>query len=204
MALDAHENIEFLLFNPSRSRQSAFRRSFELVFKYVSAARRMHNKNWIVNGAMAIVGGRNIGDAYFDAATVANFRDADVALTGPTVSEAAAIFERYWTSEPSVGIRTLHPVQRSYLGKLEVRLERVFQTKQAQLHLARTCGSEVAAKDEDGFVVVGRAACRARASDAFDAAFAMIRAKHAALTLTSRHAAKWVLATSARMTILVD
>jgi putative cardiolipin synthase len=66
--------------------------------------RRMHNKAFIVDGAGAVVGGRNIGDEYFDASGDVNFRDLDVLLIGPVVAEVATIFDRYWNSDPSVPI----------------------------------------------------------------------------------------------------
>ena len=85
LALNTHPNIEVRLFNPSRSRTSSTRRGIELVVRYFSATRRMHNKCWIVDGRVAIVGGRNVGDAYFGAATGASFSDIDVLLTGRAV-----------------------------------------------------------------------------------------------------------------------
>ena len=40
---------------------------------------RMHNKAWIADNRVAIVGGRNIGDEYFGASPHSNFSDLDVA-----------------------------------------------------------------------------------------------------------------------------
>jgi cardiolipin synthase C len=67
---------------------------------------RMHNKAWIGDGELLIGGGRNIGDAYFDASSQFNFRDLDLAVTGPAVSQATAVFERYWTD------RRVRPIER--------------------------------------------------------------------------------------------
>src|SRR5690554_1010415 len=74
-ALDTHPNIAVRLFNPSRARHGGLRRGIEMVLRFFSVTRRMHNKAWIVDGRLAIVGGRNIGDAYFGAAETSNFRD---------------------------------------------------------------------------------------------------------------------------------
>ena len=49
--------------------------------------RRMHNKTFIVDGQVAIIGGRNIGDEYFDAAEDTKFTDIDVLTVGPVVPE---------------------------------------------------------------------------------------------------------------------
>ena len=74
LALNTHPKIEVRLFNPSRSRTSPTRRGIELVVRYFSATRRMHNKCWIVDGRVAIVGGRNVGDEYFGASTGTSFQ----------------------------------------------------------------------------------------------------------------------------------
>ena len=125
LALDSHPNIDVRLFNPSRYRTSAFRRNVEIVLGFVTASRRMHNKSWIVDGKIAIVGGRNIGDAYFDAAETANFQDVDAFTTGKCVAEAQAIFDQYWNSGASVPIQMLHKVRRPKLKRLRRKLETV-------------------------------------------------------------------------------
>lgn len=66
MALDAHPNIELRLYNPFRNRQG-LARLFEMVHRVFSLNYRMHNKAWIADGRVAVVGGRNIGEAYFSA-----------------------------------------------------------------------------------------------------------------------------------------
>src|SRR5690606_6073243 len=68
LSLDSHANVEVRVFNPCWNRIGSLQRGFELLFRAWSATRRMHNKAWIADGRLAIVGGRNIGDAYFDAA----------------------------------------------------------------------------------------------------------------------------------------
>jgi putative cardiolipin synthase len=97
-ALDSHPNIEVRLFNPSRTLPGALARGIELTLRAVHATRRMHNKAWIADGRIAIIGGRNIGDAYFDAAETTNFRDMDVLMIGSAVDQTAAHFDRFWNS----------------------------------------------------------------------------------------------------------
>lgn len=58
--------------------------------------RRMHNKSYTVDGVVTLVGGRNIGDAYFGAGEEPLFSDLDVMAIGPVVGEVAEDFERYW------------------------------------------------------------------------------------------------------------
>ena len=108
LALNSHPNIELRLFNPSGMRNSRILRGLEMVARLFAMTRRMHNKAWIADGKVAIVGGRNIGDAYFDRADT-NFRDLDVLLLGPAVEQTAAIFERYWRCEMAKPVHVLNP-----------------------------------------------------------------------------------------------
>jgi putative cardiolipin synthase len=97
LALDAHPNVELRLYNPFRNREGPWR-LVEMVQRIFSLNHRMHNKAWIADGRVAVVGGRNIGVQYFDAHENVNFRDLDLLLVGPGVHEASAIFDAYWNS----------------------------------------------------------------------------------------------------------
>src|SRR5690606_29741660 len=94
-SLDSHPLVEVRLFNPTRAREGTVARGVELLLRFLSLNRRMHNKTWIADGRLAIVGGRNIGDEYFDAAPDVNFMDTDVAVVGPAVAQSEAIFDAY-------------------------------------------------------------------------------------------------------------
>jgi putative cardiolipin synthase len=100
--LDAHPNLEIRLFNPFRSRASTVGNLLEFVGSGGRQNRRMHNKLWIVDGRLAIVGGRNIGDEYFGAHDDFNFGDLGVLLAGRAVTECGASFDDYWNSEAVV------------------------------------------------------------------------------------------------------
>lgn len=95
-ALASHPNIQVKLFNPFRLRRW---RALEYLTDFFRLNRRMHNKSFTVDGQVAIVGGRNIGDEYFDAHQEMSFVDLDVMAVGPVASEIANDFERYWRSE---------------------------------------------------------------------------------------------------------
>jgi putative cardiolipin synthase len=72
--------------------------AFEAMGSFSRINRRMHNKSWIADNRIAIVGGRNLGDEYFGASDELNFVDLDFAMVGPIVREASASFDRYWNS----------------------------------------------------------------------------------------------------------
>jgi putative cardiolipin synthase len=106
LALSSHPNIELKLFNPSGVRSRGIARGIEVLLRLFALTRRMHNKAWIADDNLAIVGGRNVGDAYFDAAET-NFRDLDVLMLGPAVQQTAQIFEAFWNCEDAKSIAEL-------------------------------------------------------------------------------------------------
>ncbi|MBA8275085.1 phospholipase D family protein [Escherichia fergusonii] len=91
--LDSHPNIEIRLFNPFSFR---LLRPLGYLTDFARLNRRMHNKSFTVDGVVTLVGGRNIGDAYFGAGEEPLFSDLDVLAVGPVVSDVADDFERYW------------------------------------------------------------------------------------------------------------
>lgn len=100
-ALDAHPWITVKLFNATRWRRfGRLGTALEIAFGGWHLTRRMHNKNWIADGGLAVVGGRNIADEYFglEADGAISFRDLDLVLAGPVARGARQVFERYWTS----------------------------------------------------------------------------------------------------------
>ena len=102
--MDLHPNIEIRLFNPFADRDW---RLFQFAADFERLNHRMHNKAIIVDNALAVIGGRNIGDNYFGIDAQANFRDLDVALVGPVVPKLSRSFDEYWNSEQAVPIGAL-------------------------------------------------------------------------------------------------
>ncbi|MDN5925867.1 MAG: phospholipase D family protein [Hyphomicrobiales bacterium] len=137
LALDSHPNIEIRLFNPARSRANDLRRGVEMALRAFSVTRRMHNKAWITDGRLAIVGGRNIGDAYFGAAELSNFRDMDLMLLGPVVHQAEAVFDDYWNSRVVLPVSSLSVTRKGDLQSLRTRLEDLASSSGAKPYLQR-------------------------------------------------------------------
>ncbi|MEE7548383.1 phospholipase D family protein, partial [Xanthomonas sp. Kuri4-1] len=122
-SLDRHPLIEVRLFNPTRAREGTVMRAVELLLRLVSVNRRMHNKAWIADGRLAVVGGRNVGDEYFDAARETNFMDTDAAVVGPAVAQASGIFDAYWNSRTAVPLAALVQAAPDALQKLRAHLD---------------------------------------------------------------------------------
>ena len=69
--------------------------------------RRMHNKAFVADNQRAVVGGRNIGDEYFDASGDVAFGDLDLVTVGPVVGEVSKAFDSYWNAPMSLPIEAL-------------------------------------------------------------------------------------------------
>jgi len=102
--LDSHPGIEVRIFNPFTRGTS---RLLQFVTRYGSVTRRMHNKSFTVDNQATILGGRNIGDEYFDADSHIAFTDFDVLSIGPVAQEVSASFDHYWNSELSYPVAAL-------------------------------------------------------------------------------------------------
>ena len=88
-------NFEVRLFNPFVFRQI---KVLGYVFDFVRLNRRMHNKSLTADGAVSILGGRNIGDVYFGFPSDLQFIDTDVMVTGKAAADVGADFDQYWRS----------------------------------------------------------------------------------------------------------
>ncbi|MEB0205048.1 phospholipase D family protein [Pseudomonas sp. CCC3.1] len=97
--LAAHPNIQIRLFNPLQlGRSTGVTRAMGRLFNLSRQHRRMHNKLWLADNSAAIVGGRNLGDEYFDAQPDLNFTDIDLLSVGPVAEQLGHSFDQYWNS----------------------------------------------------------------------------------------------------------
>ena len=99
--LSAFPNFEVHLFNPfccNRTGGVAGRYAASIL-DFGRLNHRMHNKLFVADGVMAVIGGRNIADEYFLRSSAANFVDMDAFVMGAAVKELSSIFDRYWNSE---------------------------------------------------------------------------------------------------------
>ncbi|MCP3869739.1 MAG: phospholipase D family protein [Gammaproteobacteria bacterium] len=125
--LDNHPNMEVRLFNPFARNTG---RLTQFVTRFGSVTRRMHNKSFTVDNQAGIIGGRNIGDEYFDANPDFAFTDLDVLVVGPVVKEVSNSFDQYWNNELSYPATRL--LGRSPTDEEHDRLHAVLKTFMAE------------------------------------------------------------------------
>lgn len=108
MHLEQHTNIDVRMFNPFPGGRSA---TWSRILYSLSDIRRinhrMHNKLMVADNALAITGGRNIGDEYFSRDKRSNFIDLDVVVAGPVVPQLSASFDAFWNSKYAYPISSL-------------------------------------------------------------------------------------------------
>ncbi|MEF7616835.1 phospholipase D family protein [Aquincola sp. MAHUQ-54] len=110
LRLTRHPKIEVRLYNPlPAGRFSIVTRVMASLHDIGRINSRMHNKQLVADNALAVTGGRNLGDAYFLQAAEANFVDLDVLVAGPVVQQLSATFDRYWNSELAYPADTIIP-----------------------------------------------------------------------------------------------
>jgi len=98
--LTDHSRIEVRLYNPlPAGRLSTVTKVMASLHDAKRINSRMHNKAFIADNALAVTGGRNLGDPYFIQTEEANFVDLDVLVAGPAVRQLSAMFDRFWNSE---------------------------------------------------------------------------------------------------------
>ncbi len=145
--LNTHPNVEIRLFNPVTGYGGGALAVLTGMFASVRRLnRRMHNKVFIADGRIVVIGGRNLADRYFGISADFGFRDMDALCTGALVAEIAASFDAYWNSDSTrtlraVGIRNRSAAEvarfRNRLAQLGKRRRIAdFEAQQAQTRLA--------------------------------------------------------------------
>jgi putative cardiolipin synthase len=150
IALDAHQNVEIRIFNPFAYRgHSTLRRSLEFLFNAARLDYRMHNKLLVADNSVALIGGRNIGNQYFQMDPESQFADDDVFAAGPIARQLSATFDEYWNSAlaiPAAALRRGHP-STSALAK---RRDRANEGQEQQRQTLTTGGIDYMARVATG------------------------------------------------------
>ena len=156
-ALAGEKNVEIRVFNPWRYRgHNALLRGIEYLFSHRRLDFRMHNKLFIADRAVALVGGRNIGDEYFQVDPGWQFADDDVYTTGPAVQQFAVSFEEYWQSELAVPVQALLPAKATDAAAAATLAQRATMPKKAA-SAGADYEQKLSAKEPLASVLAGRA-----------------------------------------------
>ena len=136
-----HPNVQVRLYHPFfwSDRWDPVRVG-ELIADAERLNRRMHNKLWITDNAAAIVGSRNLGDAYFDGLDSGNFSDVDLLALGPIVAQLSQAFDAYWNSAAVVPIEQLGAAMDATAAETS---RRSLQARAAACEDAPSCASLV-------------------------------------------------------------
>lgn len=94
VAIDKYPNISLRLFNPKRQRKLGM--VADGVVRYKQMNIRMHNKLVVADNHAAIIGGRNIANAYFGLDEKYNFIDVDVMGFGAVAQQSSELFDNFW------------------------------------------------------------------------------------------------------------
>jgi len=144
-ALDAHPNFEVRIFNPF-SRKTA--RASQFITRLGSVTRRMHNKSFTVDNQATILGGRNIGNEYFEADPDLAFGDLDVMGIGPVAERVSASFDKYWNSASAYPVAVLRdkPVPAGEVERIRLELEKFVRRQDDSAYLQALENSSLARK----------------------------------------------------------
>ncbi|MES1978821.1 MAG: phospholipase D family protein [Pseudomonadota bacterium] len=108
LKLAFEKNFEVRLFNPlPGGRQSLFFRIITNLKDVESMQRRMHNKIFVADNAVAITGGRNLGETYFGQSRGTNFVDIDILAAGRIARDLSRSFDQYWNNPLAYPVQAL-------------------------------------------------------------------------------------------------
>lgn len=111
LRLGLNPNIAVRLFNPFAGGRFALWTRFLFALHDIPRINhRMHNKLFVADNALAITGGRNIGDQYFVRDDQSNFIDLDVIAAGSVVPQLSDSFDAFWNSRYAYPIASLAQV----------------------------------------------------------------------------------------------
>ena len=102
--VSAHANIKIRYFKPIS--KNAIKGPVDytsiVLSNFQKLNRRMHNKLFVVDDRIAILGGRNYQTIYYDWDEEFNFKDREIVTCGPVSGDMKESFETYWAHEHSI------------------------------------------------------------------------------------------------------
>jgi putative cardiolipin synthase len=146
-ALNARAQIEVRLFNPFPNRNF---KALGYLTDFARLNQRMHNKALIADAQAAIVGGRNVGDAYFGADPALDFADMDVMVAGPIAAEVAGSFDAFWNSPLAYPLEVLLKPSPDAQAPLTARAAEIARLPDTTRYAQAVRKTDLAAQIESG------------------------------------------------------
>lgn len=142
-----HPNVEVRIFNPFVYRGHwDFIRGAEFLIDGNRLDYRMHNKLIVIDNAIALIGGRNIGDQYFQVDPKSQFADDDVFTAGPITQKLSETFDQFWNATESIPAQALddtdHPQQDLENMRKELKQQRAQLTAEGLTYVTRINSGE--------------------------------------------------------------
>ena len=123
LRLLALPSVEVRIFNPFDYRgHSRLLRKLDFAFHARRLDYRMHNKLLVADNAVALIGGRNVGNQYFQIDPESQFADDDVFTAGPIVGELSGTFDEFWNSDlaiPAKALKHAGPPDTGVVARIE-------------------------------------------------------------------------------------
>ena len=141
LALAQHPNIEVKLFNPYRFRKY---RALDMILDLKRINRRMHNKSFIADHQVALIGGRNMTNQYYNVSDNYQFSDVDVMLVGTAVKDISHSFDEYWSHEYAYKVQEVVNQSAHHLSyeSLKRQLDEHYERVTVQNYLDLTSNSQ--------------------------------------------------------------
>lgn len=136
--INSSPNLELRLYNPvtKNIKPSTLEMLISAGARFDKFNQRMHNKLFIVDNQIAIIGGRNYSNEYFDRGSKRIFKDTEVIVIGDTVNEMVDSFSDYWffdnvvKIENLLGLKSLRKIKSAFYNKDDLELYALFDDLQ--------------------------------------------------------------------------
>jgi putative cardiolipin synthase len=117
LQLAAYPSVEIRIFNPYPYRgHSRLLRDLTFFVNSSQLDYRMHNKLMVADGSAALIGGRNIGNEYFQVDPQSQFADEDVFVAGPMVVQLSHAFDQFWNSDLAIPAAAFGSIKDEHVG----------------------------------------------------------------------------------------
>ena len=148
-----HAKLSMRLYNPTfgEARTGKLEFAAGILCCFSNFNQRMHNKLLLVDGEVAVIGGRNVDDRYFDWGAEFVYRDRDVLVAGPATATMAASFDEFWQHPRAVPVERLGDVAQRIVaeskGAQPAPAEPLAELQRAARVLARADDGEWVARE---------------------------------------------------------